>query len=105
MIKAATRECGWRAPVWVLTTLLLSSSLPALAQQAPPLKPETALPMPKPIQLAELQLRSHTGAFLNSHGNNILRIVFSDGRLEIASEGDEPPRIFTAIGQTGCLRG
>ncbi len=69
------------------------------------MKPEAALSMPKPVQLNELQLRSHTGAFINSDGNDILKVIFNDGRLEIASEGEEPPRIFTPIGENSFRLG
>ncbi len=63
------------------------------------LKPEAAQPDPKPVLLTEPQLRSHTGAFINSDGNNILKVTFSEGRLTLASEGDDPGRALTPLAE------
>jgi CubicO group peptidase (beta-lactamase class C family) len=61
------------------------------------LKPEEVLPEPKPVQLSETWLWGHTGAYINSDNNDILKIVFAAGRLAIAAEGAEPPRPFTPL--------
>ncbi len=63
------------------------------------LKPERPTPETKPVQLSEQQLRARTGAFINSDGNDILKIIFKDGHLAIASEGDEPARSLTPLAE------
>ncbi len=64
------------------------------------LKPEVASPMANPIQLNERQLSARTGAYLNSDGNQILKIIFSrDGRLASVSFGDEPTHPLTPLAE------
>lgn len=54
------------------------------------MQPEAADAAPKGITLPEDQLKSKAGVFLNSDGDQIMKIGYKDGKLALGGDGSEP---------------
>jgi len=61
------------------------------------MQPEPVSVEAKPVRLTEDQLKSNAGVFLDSDGDQIMKIIFKEGKLQLAPDGDEPSHPFTPV--------